>query len=254
MEISINSINCRYEQAGSGKDVLLLHGWGGEAASWLPVYHHLREKCRVTALDFPGHGKSGFPPEDGWSVHEYADFTARFIEEVGIAGCDIVAHSFGCRVSILLCAQHPELVGKLLMTGAAGLRKEQSPAIQRRQKLFSFLKKCAHVIPGGDALREKFAGNFGSADYRNLPPSMRATFVKVVNEDLSAYLPRIKAQPLLVFGRQDTETPLWMGEKMEKEIPGSALVVLENAGHFAYLDKLYEFLRILDAYLFVPEG
>ena len=63
MEITIKGVKCRYEQAGEGKNVLLLHGWGGEAASWLPVYHHLRDKCRVTALDFPGHGRSGLPPE-----------------------------------------------------------------------------------------------------------------------------------------------------------------------------------------------
>ena len=41
---------------------------------------------------------------------------------------------------------------------------------------------------------------------------------------------------------------------MEREIPGAGLVVLENAGHFAYLDKLYDFLRIMDAYLFETYG
>lgn len=250
MEITIKGVKCRYEQAGEGKNVLLLHGWGGEAASWLPVYHHLRDKCRVTALDFPGHGRSGPPPEEGWSVPDYADFTADFIRALGLEGCDIVAHSFGCRVSIVLSAQQPELVGKLLLTGAAGLRKKPGPAARLRQGLYKGLKACCRLLPNGQALRKRLADRFGSRDYRALPENMRRTFVKVVNEDLSAYLPRIKAQPLLVFGRQDTETPLWMGQKMEREIPGAGLVVLENAGHFAYLDKLYDFLRIMDAYLF----
>lgn len=118
------------------------------------VYHHLRDKCRVTALDFPGHGRSGFPPEDGWGVQEYADFTADFIRALGLEGCDIVAHSFGCRVSIVLSAQQPELVGKLLLTGAAGLRKKPGPAARLRQGLYKGLKACCRLLPNGQALRQ----------------------------------------------------------------------------------------------------
>ncbi len=243
-------LKCRYEQAGEGRDVLLLHGWGGQVSSWLPVFHHLREKCRVTALDFPGHGQSDAPPEEGWDVAQYARFTAAFIEKLGIQRCDIVAHSFGCRVAIVLSATRPELVDRMLLTGAAGLRKPPTFLDRLRERFYAFLKKLSEVIPGGKKLRERFVGHFGSSDYRALPEGMRRTFVKVVSEDLSPYFPSIQAQPLLVFGRQDTETPVWMGQKMEKEIGGAALIVLEDAGHFAYLDKLYEFLRILDAYLF----
>ena len=54
--------------------------------------------------------------------------------------------------------------------------------------------------------------------------------------------------------RSDTATPLWMGQEMEKQIKGSALIVLEDAGHFAYLDKCDRFLRIMDAFLFPKEG
>ena len=83
---------------------------------------------------------------------------------------------------------------------------------------------------------------------------MRATFVKVVNQDLAYCLPHITAETLLVWGRSDTATPLWMGQEMEKQIKGSALIVLEDAGHFAYLDQCDRFLRILDAFLFPKEG
>ena len=80
MDLKINGINCHYEQVGEGKDLLLLHGWGGCIDSWLPVTEHFKQNCRVTVIDFPGHGKSGFPPEEGWTVDDYCTFTAAFIE------------------------------------------------------------------------------------------------------------------------------------------------------------------------------
>lgn len=253
MEIEIGGLRCHYVQEGEGRDVLLLHGWGGCVDSWLPVFNHLKERCRVTALDFPGHGGSGSPPEEGWSVDEYADFTEEFMEKTGIAGCDIVAHSFGGRVTLLLASRSPEKVGRLLLTGCAGLLPKRGAGYQLRSGLFKAAKGVLHVLPGGEALRKKLGGHLGSADYRALEPGMRATFVKVVNQDLAPCLPGIRAETLLVWGRNDNETPLWMGQTMEKEIRGAALVVLENAGHFAYLDQCAAFLRILDAYFFPPQ-
>ena len=254
MIIEINGIVCRYEQVGQGGDVLLLHGWGGSVDNWIPVTNFLKEKCRVTVIDFPGHGQSGEPDESGWSVDEYFDFTAQLIEKLGIAGCDIIAHSFGGRVTLQLAAKRPELVGRLLLTGAAGLKPRRSAKYYIKTYTFKLLKKLTYILPGGAALREKLSGRFGSADYKALKPSMRATFVKVVNQDLAWCLDKITAETLLVWGRNDTATPVWMGQEMEKHIKGSALIVLEDAGHFAYLDKCDQFLRIADAFLFPKEG
>lgn len=97
--------------------------------------------------------------------------------------------------------------------------------------------------------RETLVQKFGSADYKALTPEMRKTFVKIISQDLTDELPRIKAPTLLYWGAEDTETPLWMGKMMEERIPDAGLVVQEGAGHFAYLEHNQAFLRIAKNFL-----
>ncbi len=59
---------------------------------------------------------------------------------------------------------------------------------------------------------------------------MRRTFSRVVAQDLAPCLPKIKAETLLIWGENDDATPLWMGQRMEKDIRGAALIVMQNGG------------------------
>jgi pimeloyl-ACP methyl ester carboxylesterase len=75
---------------------------------------------------------------------------------------------------------------------------------------------------------------------------MRQTFVNVVNEDLFPLAAQVKVSTLLFWGDKDEDTPLWMGEKLEQAIPDAGLIVHEGAGHYAYLEKLAETVRVMD--------
>ena len=96
-----------------------------------------------------------------------------------------------------------------------------------------------------EALRKKY----GSRDYNALDEEMRRTFVKVVNEDLTDLYAKFKASTLLIWGEKDTETPLWMGQEMEKLIPDAGLVILEGGSHFAYLEQIDRFCTIARQFL-----
>ena len=240
-----------YERHGrEGRPLLLLHGWGGSVDSFLPLTRDFQSACQVYAVDFPGHANSPEPPEP-WSVTEYMELIYAFMKREGILGADIVAHSFGGRVTLLLAATHPEAVGKLLITGGAGLKAQTSGRVSGRTRVYKALRACAdngltRRLFGKrvDAWREALIQRFGSADYRALTPSMRQTFNRVLQQDLAWCLPKIKAETLLIWGTEDTATPLWMGERMEREIPGAALIRFEGLGHFAYLDDYPRFKAI----------
>ena len=256
MNLDLMGVQLHVEQYGeAGPQILLLHGWGCTIEHFRPIIDELKDSCRLTALDFPAHGTSSNPPEP-WDVHDFARMTAELIEKLGIAPLHIVAHSFGARIAICLSAERPELVRRMILTGAAGIRPEQtdagkkkSAAYQRGKQLAQFIGRLPGLQKTADDLRAKLVQKYGSADYAALSPEMRATFSKIVSEDLSPLLPKIKAETLLVFGSNDTSTPLWMGQKMEKEIPDAGLVVFEGRTHFAYLEEWPRFCALIREFL-----
>ena len=259
MQLEIQGTTVYVKTSGkTGRGVLLLHGFMCSAELMASVQHALEGQMRVAAVDFPGHGREGKcpPPPTPWGVPEYMEMTAEIIRRLELAPCDIVAHSFGARVAILLAATYPELVGRMVLTGAAGIRKPQAGKATAKQKLYKGLKGVVNFadkthlfgsLP--DKGREALVQKFGSADYRALSPEMRKTFVKVINLDLTDKLPLVKASTLLFWGADDTETPLWMGKKMEELIPDAGLVVEEGTGHFAYLERNAQFLRVVQSFL-----
>ncbi len=246
-----NGAKIRYEIFGAGeKKLVLLHGWGGNVDSFAPLIRDLGPDFSLLAPEFPGHGQSGEPPEP-WSVTEYMEATAQLLRETGFAGADIAAHSFGCRVAILLAATYPEMVGKMLLTGAAGLIPKQTAERSKKSGVYQKLKKLASlpIVPKGvqESLREALVQKYGSEDYKALTPSMRATFNRVIHQDLEGELSKIQSPVFLFWGEDDTATPVWMAHVMEENIPDCALKIVPGCGHFAYLEAYGQFRAIAQA-------
>ena len=78
---------------------------------------------------------------------------------------------------------------------------------------------------------------------------MRETFKKVINLDLTPNLKDITRPTLLIWGENDIDTPVYMAKTMEKNIKDSGLVILKDAKHFSYIDKINEYNVIVDNFL-----
>lgn len=244
----------------SAPAIVLMHGWGCDSTMFSFIDSCLSERATVITLDFPGHGKSGEPPEP-WGVHEYADLVRKLLQENGFSRVDLIGHSFGGRIAIVLASETPELVNKVVITGGAGIKKPVSPSHQKRtkrykrmNKLLDGLKSIPAMANTVDKWQERLRNHFGSPDYVKLNEGMRKTFVKVISEDLFPLLKDIKAPTLLIWGSADTETPLWMGEQMEQSIPDAGLVIFEGKGHFAFLEEWQRFVVITKQFLLEGQG
>lgn len=245
----IAGLTTRYLKRGDGAPVLVLHGWGASLEAVHPIVAELSGRCSVYALDLPGFGATSMPPET-WGSTEYADFVCRFMDEHGLERAAVVGHSHGGRIAIRLAVAHPERVTKLVLVDSAGIRPRRTFKYRRRVALAKLAKQVARFGGRrGRLLRERLVQRTASADYLSAGPLLRATFVRIVNEDLRDLLGRIAVPTLLIWGALDTDTPLEHGKLMEQSIPDAGLVVFERAGHFSYADEPVAFGRVVRHFL-----
>lgn len=250
MRIDIDGNTVNYHVSGSGRDIILMHGWGQNIQAFEPVHKSLEKDFRVYTLDFPGFGESS-EPKTPWSVGDYTDMLEKFVKKLEIKDPILVGHSFGGRVGIMYSSRNP--VRKLILVDSAGIKPKRKLSYYVRVYTYKLARKMIEFLAFFGLDKEKTLNKlkkkFGSSDYKSASPLMQQTMVKVVNEDLQKFMPHIKVPTLLVWGENDTATPVSDAKIMEKLIPDSGLVVLKNCGHFSYLEKLGEFLIIMNNFL-----
>lgn len=254
---TVNNIKINYEQKGSGDLIVLLHGWGSNIKLFANLIDLLAKKYTVVAMDMPGFGESQEPPS-AWCVDDYVDFVIDFLKDYDNKNIMFLGHSFGGRVIIKLNSRDnlDFKVSKVILVDSAGIMPPKSNKKSFRTRKYKFFRSILStgimqkIAP--EAL-EKLRVKYGSADYAAASPLMRQVLVKVVNEDLEPLIPNIKCPTLLVWGVNDTATPLSDGEKMEKLIKDSGLVKLENAGHYSFLEQQYTFNRVMCSFMKIEE-
>ncbi|MBQ1883980.1 MAG: alpha/beta hydrolase [Bacteroidales bacterium] len=246
--VTINDIKVNYKTTGEGQDVLLLHGWGCSLEIWKTLQSQLEQKYRVTSIDFPGFGKSD-EPKTVWGVEEYTQCTEKLIEALNLKNPVLIGHSFGGRVSILLSSRN-DYVKKVILTDAAGVKPQNTKISVSR--VFSKMKKLSTKIIGEKAtekLVKPFANSLASEDYKNASGMMKEILKKVVDEDLQHVMPNIKASTLLIWGENDTATPVSDAQIMAKLIPDSGLVVFPGCTHYSFLENPGYYYTIVDNFL-----
>ncbi len=260
MIFKYKNIDIHYEIFGNEENensdvrpLLLLHGWMGKIESWAPVYLHFMKTRKVYAIDFPFQGGTSTEPEESWGIPEFSQMVYDFINEQNIVGCDVIGHSFGGRVIIYLSSLYKDLFSKIVLTDSAGVKPKMT--IKKFFKIYSykFIKNIYKLFLSKEKYEDKLSKlrmKRGSSDYATLKSDVqRETFNKIINLDLTSKLQDISSPTLLIWGENDQDTPLYMAHTMEKKIKDCGLVIIENAGHFAYLDNTNKFLVVTNEFL-----
>ncbi|MDE5840711.1 MAG: alpha/beta hydrolase [Muribaculaceae bacterium] len=241
--IDIDGVSLHYRDSGEEnlKPVIIMHGWGCNVDTVVSIENIFKGKMRVLNVDLPGHGRSSEPPSV-WGVEDFTAMMEKFIMRLGLHRPSLVGHSFGGRISILLSSRGD--VDKVLLVDSAGIKPKRSLSYYWKVYSFKTIKKTLMFFLGkkkGSEAVERIRGKKGSADYRNSSPMMRAVMSKCVNEDLKYVMPSIKAPTLLIWGEDDTATPLSDAVTMKRLIPDSGLVSFPGCGHYSFLDNPFGF-------------
>jgi len=222
------------------KKLIILHGWNGSVKSWKKFIFLAEEKYDVHFVLLPCF--DGMPcPNSVWGIQEYADYVKK--EIVNIEKCEIsgtnsksilLAHSFGGQIASLLVVQHPELISKLILCGAAAIRPKKIikkiillPLVFA-SKIFQKNKMTRSVVL---KLRRSIYRLVGGHDYIEATGTKLEIFKKIIKEDLTERVVNIITPTTILWGRNDTYTPLWQGRKLAKLIPNSKLYIQKNGRH-----------------------
>lgn len=245
--IDIDGMTIHYDETGvpDGEEVLLMHGWGCDHNTVRSIAAALETGMRVINVDLPGHGKSDEPPT-AWGVDDFTALMEKFIPAVGLKAPALIGHSFGGRIAILMSSRNP--VKKAVLVDAAGIKPKRSIRYYWKVYSFKLMKRLMLLAYGkekGERMVNKWRAKKGSADYRNSSPMMRAVMSRCVNEDLKHVMPQINASTLLIWGENDTATPLSDAKTMQRLIPDAGLVSFPGCGHFSFLDNPFGFKAVI---------
>ena len=226
-----------------------MHGWGCNSTTLASVEKVAEETHKVYNVDFPGFGKSQEPIKV-WGVEEYTQMIEQLVKDEQIENPILLGHSFGGRVGILYASRNQ--VDKLILVDAAGVKPRRSLKYYIKVYSYKLGKKIMPLIYGKEGAQKRIdamRAKRGSSDYNNASPMMRSILSKVVNEDLKHCMPQIKVPTLLIWGENDTATPLSDAKIMERLIPNAGLVSFPGCGHYSFLDNPLQFAAVLRSFL-----
>lgn len=250
-KINIDGLELTYDETGpdGGIPVILMHGWGCNHTTVASIANALNGKLKVYSLDLPGHGKSQEPPEP-WGIEKFTTLVEKFAKVLNIDSPVLIGHSFGGRISILMASRNK--VSKVVLVDSAGIKPHHSWKYYLKVYSFKSARKVLPFVLGkkkAGKVIDAWRGKAGSADYRQSSPMMRAVMSICVNEDLKKFMPSIKAPTLLIWGENDTATPLSDAKTMELLIPDAGLVSFQGCGHYSFLDNPGQFKAVIQSFL-----
>ncbi len=237
----------RYYEAGQGPNVIFIHGLGADATSWATNIGAFSEKYHVYALDQIGFGYSDKPLIE-YKIETFVEFLGAFMQALNIPKATLVGNSLGGWISVEFAARHPEMVEKLVLVDAAGLSPEGGVLrlpVNLNPASLAETRKVLEIIVYNkqwvteELVRRSFERRMKSGDGYTIQRVLAGIFAGGQYEDQR--VGSIHAPTLVLWGRDDALTPLTLGGRYQKAIPGATLLVLDQCGHIPQVEKPAEF-------------
>lgn len=251
MNIKIDNININYEVYGEGAPVIILHGWLANLETMKSIADNLSKNFKVYNVDVIGHGKSDLPNHP-YSSDDFGNFLKEFVDKLNIENPILIGHSNGGRIILNCLGRKLIKARKVILLNSAGIKARKSFKKIIRIYTFKLGKKLLNILPNNDKtdkMKNRLFNKFASSDYKNSPEVMRRTMSIILNEDMRTMLKNIDVSTLLIWGDEDTATPIRDARIIEKGIQDCGLVVFQGGSHFAFLEQLGRTITIINEFL-----
>jgi 2-hydroxy-6-oxonona-2,4-dienedioate hydrolase len=268
--VRVNELRTRYYHAGNrGPNLVLVHGVGAAADTWVRNIDALAEHCSVYALDLIGHGFSdAIDMADAVPQEVQLRHLFGFIDQLGLDRYTLAGSSFGGMISALAALQRPNQLEKLVLIGAPVF--DTPTELEQAARDAQANQSGALAAPLATMIRQRNVGsNFLKDDFFDeiilsqltafaLPGRLQAFVdtikgvVRTASEPewhVHHRLEKIKCPTLVVIGRQDPRAKWERALEGQPRMPDCRVEIFEDCGHKPQSEYANEFNRLLAKFI-----
>lgn len=260
-------LRTHYLHAGyEGPPVVLVHGGGAGAdarGNWAGVMSRLESRARLYAVDMPGFGGTEKPRSEryGYSQSERETHLAAFLEALGVGPVTLVGNSMGGLTALGVARDRPELVGRLVLMGSAGIAIPGSAELKSILEYDFTVAGMARIVaaltgPGFKVEQEL-------VDYRyalSVDPDTRYAYGRITGwmkargglQIEESAIESVRVPTLVVAGKNDRVVPVHCAYRFLELISQSHGYILPNCGHWPMIERPGEFARLLETFMGHP--
>jgi pimeloyl-[acyl-carrier protein] methyl ester esterase len=246
-------VSLHVDIAGTGPDLVLLHGWGLHSGVWDDVMPALRSRFRVHAIDLPGHGYSvnaGAGPFD-----EAAELVASHVP----AGAIVCGWSLGGIFAQRIAHRHPDRVSRMALVATTPCF-ESRPDWRHGMKAATLTQFSEALAADPDVMLKRFValnamhGPHGREAVRAFtlrlrergqpqPAGLAAALEWLRKVDLRKDTATLRLPTVVLHGGRDMLAPAGAGRWLASAVTGARLVEIPNAAHMPFFSHRDAFVE-----------
>ena len=230
-----------------GRTLLLLHGLFGALSNFSGIINHFAGKVNVVVPMLPIFEL----PLRKLSVMGLVNHVSAFVDFKGYKHLNIVGNSLGGHVAILYALEIPDKLESMTLTGSSGLFEAPLGSTFPKRGNYEFVQKKTEstFYDPKVATKELVDEVYDIVNDRNKAIRVIAIAKSALRHNISDRLIEIKKPALLVWGKQDTITPAFVGEQFHELLPNSKLHIVDKCGHAPMMEYPEMFNRLLEEFL-----
>lgn len=260
--IQVKDRTIHYIQAGRGKPLVLVHGFAGSTYTWRYLMPLLAQHYTVYALDLLGFGLSDKPVDADYDLRSQGQLVIDFIDALKLPPVALLGHSMGGVIVSCAALRAPQKIDKLIIMDA-GFYHGGPPAFTKHLFFpFDILMARSFYTKGARSksllntyynkalINDELIENYlKPARTPHASDALARMMSKSSGESYEGISSQISVPTLLIWARNDAPIPLSDGERLQREIQGSKLVVVDKSGHMIQEEQPQQVAAAIESFL-----